>query len=68
MEAEPMRASARTRRGGIDRTADLRSVETVGLGPGREAYAAIKSIAFDHHAHAITPAAPAPPTFFAQAT
>jgi TOBE domain len=27
-----------------------RSVETLGLEPGREVYAAIKSIAFDHYA------------------
>jgi molybdate transport system ATP-binding protein len=36
-----------------------RSVETLGLEPGREVYAVIKSIAFDHHA--IAGAAPAAP-------
>jgi molybdate transport system ATP-binding protein len=36
-----------------------RSVETLGLEPGREVYAVIKSIAFDHHALAgAMPAAP----------
>ena len=29
-----------------------RSVETLGLAPGRPVYAVIKSIAFDHHAFA----------------
>jgi molybdate transport system ATP-binding protein len=32
-----------------------RSVETLGLEPGRRVYAVIKSIAFDHHAFAGTP-------------
>ena len=31
-----------------------RSVETLGLAPGRQVYAVIKSIAFDHHAFAGT--------------
>ena len=31
-----------------------RSVETLGLTPGRPVYAVIKSIAFDHHAFAGT--------------
>jgi molybdate transport system ATP-binding protein len=31
-----------------------RSVETLGLEPGREVYAVIKSIAFDHHSIAST--------------
>ena len=35
-----------------------RSVETLGLAPGRPVYAVIKSIAFDHHAFA----GPAPPS------
>jgi molybdate transport system ATP-binding protein len=36
-----------------------RSVETLGLEPGRQVYAVIKSIAFDHHSIAGTiPAAP----------
>ena len=35
-----------------------RSVETLGLEPGRPVYAVIKSIAFDHHAFAGAPPAP----------
>jgi molybdate transport system ATP-binding protein len=36
-----------------------RSVETLGLTPGRQVYAVIKSIAFDHQAFAgATPAIP----------